>query len=109
MSTPYCPDPWTIGRLTRFHGNDGMTMPLRAITDDHPLFPHEIALVWAVNDDEDVYNARLIAAAPDLLRAGCDLLAAMDAEPQSAFGTDVTTELAVLRAAIAKATQDQPA
>jgi len=37
------------------------------------------------------------------------LLAAMDAEPQSAFGTDVTTELAVLRAAIAKATQDQPA
>jgi hypothetical protein len=26
MSTPYCPDPWTIGRLTRFHGNDGMTI-----------------------------------------------------------------------------------
>jgi hypothetical protein len=54
-------------------------------------------------------DARVMAAAPALLEACRNLLAAMDAEPMSGFGTDLTVQLAALRAAIAKATgREQP-
>lgn len=83
----HIPGPWEIGAETYFHGErsdngkSGRSLPLLPIkhSDDRP-FGREIALVWYSLRDQgeaaatDLANARLIAAAPDLLDGLKDLL-----------------------------------
>jgi hypothetical protein len=78
--------PWTIGDDCCVYGNHGMIRPFVAqIADDY-------------NDGETQANARLIAAAPDLLEAADDALADLE-------GYEFAAEtIRKLRAAIAKAT-----
>ena len=78
--------PWTIGDDCCVYGNHGIIRPFVAqIADDY-------------NDGETQANARLIAAAPDLLEAADDALADLE-------GYEFAAEtIRKLQAAIAKAT-----
>jgi hypothetical protein len=77
--------PWTIENNS-IYGNAGMIRPfIASVEDDH-------------RDEETNANARLIAAAPDLLEAADDALADLE-------GYEFAAEtIRKLRAAIAKAT-----
>lgn len=81
---------------------------------------HQIAKVWMMRGSEGVANARLIAAAPDLLEALQESLAALEYVVEQAGGPGCeheggvvcfckeNTAIGAARAAIAKAT-GQPA
>lgn len=94
METKHTPGPWQLERLTGDHDiGIRVTGP---VVSGYTAFirtgwPHENQRV------EQEANAKLIAAAPDLLEALMTLVSSYDAE-------DSFAELTVARAAIAKAT-----
>ena len=70
----HTPGPWKFGESTRFTNNGVRTMPLIPIIQaDGDPFLFEVALVWDLNDERTQSNARLIAAAPELL-AACEAM-----------------------------------
>ena len=78
--TAHTPGPWRAGASTFYPGLDG-PMTMRVYTD-HP--PTE----FEVTGDNITANARLIAAAPDLLAACRAMIAWDDAEKQGPdYGT----------------------
>lgn len=91
IMTQHTPGPWSVGY-------DGPSLP---IIDSHEGF---IAFVKQPDDDATEANARLIAAAPDLLEAlhGCEDFVAL---APSNLWTEraITNTLGKLRAAIARA------
>ena len=88
MTTQHTPGPWTTAN-NAIYGSSGLIKPLVAFLDDR------------FADDEAANNARLIAAAPDLLIALEACLHRLDEhDDQSA------PECLMARAAIAKATGD---
>lgn len=96
-NTKHTPGPWAI---TRYSTSDGQ---LRIVTDDNQALP-----LASVNYGDGITmkttaaNARLIAAAPDLLEALKKVLAF--AEAPVSMSADHDGILAEVRAAIAKAT-----
>ncbi len=107
--TQHTPGPWLIDRLTRRWGgntnNRYRHMIQRGEGDEFPSIA-EVPSNWTPYQDDHVAeaNARLIAAAPDLLAACRELLRyfvpsrdRMNAEQEAAFNT--------VRAAIARATE----
>ena len=82
MDAKYTPGPWNIGHSTV------VLMVSRGVI--------------GISHDEEFANARLIAAAPDLLEALKDCVAVMDRE--LAGLKVIQPELSAARAAIAKAT-----
>jgi hypothetical protein len=110
----HTPGPWEIGDETYFHGerNDrgksGRSLPLLPIRrpDERP-FGREVALVWyslkgqGPAEGTDLANARLVAAAPELL----DALAKLTAIVESRFeGLEIVALVPrELRAAVKKA------
>lgn len=96
----HTPGPWKFGESTRFTNNGVRTMPLIPIIQaDGDPFLFEVALVWDLNDERTQSNARLIAAAPELLEA-CEQVAL--AAEYGNLGTN-NSAVATARAAIAKA------
>ena len=86
--------PWTIGDDCCVYGNHGMIRPFVAqIADDY-------------NDGETQANARLIAAAPDML-AALEMVDRIWRHDQTA-NISPNSPLAIVRAAIAKATGETP-
>jgi hypothetical protein len=75
----HTPGPWVIGKETYFHavrsdgGKTTRSTPLLPIKEAGDDFPREVALVWHNLKGQgesaaiDIANARLIAAAPELL------------------------------------------
>ena len=62
MNVKFSPGPWVVKNGRYIYGNGGFIKPFVAsVEDDH-------------NDAETVANARLIAAAPDLLAALQDIV-----------------------------------
>ena len=86
MTTKHTPGPWHIANGVQIRSNRD-----------------QIAKIWMMRDGEGRENARLIAAAPDLLEA-LNELAACGAE---AWGEDRPC-VKWAHAAIAKATGEQP-
>ena len=86
MTTKYTKGPWHIANGVQIRSNRD-----------------QIAKIWMMRDGEGRENARLIAAAPDLLEALIEL-ADCGAE---AWGEDRPC-VKLARAAIAKATGEQP-
>jgi len=82
----FLPGPWTV-------------QPIGDETECNILGPAR-ELIATVSDNE----ARLIAAAPELLEAAKTALAVLEYEPEPKS----TKTLAILRAAIAKATGQEP-
>ena len=98
MTTQHTPGPWHVG----IGNGDGSIFPEvgRTRLEDGGTTLYPIAQVnrgW--NAVEDDANARLIAAAPDLLAALRFAESALDA-----YSGGESADLAVIRAAIAKAT-----
>lgn len=101
MTTRHTPGPWVYGFT---EGN----MPFADVwtLDKHPTGPgheteHRLHLATVYTDGADDGNARLIAAAPELLDGAERSLALLEAGMPSA-----TALIKDLRAAIAKATGD---
>ena len=83
METKHTPGPWIIGNPTEIHDVDGTRIVMCCQTSDD------------VTDDASEANARLIAAAPELLEALKGVVRVADR---------ATDEFDAARAAIAKAT-----
>lgn len=103
MNAKHTPAPWHV--CTGNHETFGNVLNIAAQEGDVPA----ICVISNVEDatEEDRANARLIAAAPDLLEA---LKAMLDAEPGYGWGGSSEAEIAaqeLARAAIAKATGEQ--
>lgn len=64
---------------------------------------------WQRHDDQDKANARLIAAAPDLLLAGRAAVAAWELPMTEESAATFETAIQLLRAAIARATDPKVA
>lgn len=112
MNNKHTPGPWIVdGRTNLPFRRVGIDQPLRAIHSTTAL-PIETALVW-VDNDAGEFNARLIAAAPDLLAAATQAnraihlyQTALDARLSHALSKaheTLTEAQAALEAAIAKA------
>jgi hypothetical protein len=122
----HTPGPWEIGQETYFHGDrsdrgkSGRSLPLLPIrhADERP-FGREVALVWyslqgqGPAEGTDLANARLVAAAPELL----DTLVKLTAIVESRFeGLEIValvpgelgTAVKEAKAAVAKATGESP-
>ena len=116
----HTPGPWVIGEETYFHavrsdgGKTTRSTPLLPIKEAGDDFPREVALVWHNLKGQgesaaiDIANARLIAAAPELLAACRDALAATAAitegwPEQRGIIETLDQYMATVRAAIAKA------
>ena len=99
MTTKHTPGPWYVGSGT-YEGRN--IYSVASVTDDDG-FTYQPIVASAEDDGIKCWdaNARLIAAAPDLLEALQNLSGALDAV---AYGA----ALAQARTAIAKATGDQP-
>lgn len=91
----HTPGPWTIEPFDNFDKSIVIREPGVAVDNDD------------VNHAEAAANARLIAAAPDLLAALRECLTVIDpeADPTHRSNREI---LAQARAAIAKATQKEP-
>jgi hypothetical protein len=103
MSTQHTPGPW-IGAGPSF-GDPFPRYTTSIVTEwehDDEGIVEICELPFHHRDDENEANARLIAAAPDLLNA---LVMVLD-DPQALDGRPRTAE--VVREAIAKATGEQP-
>lgn len=101
----HTPGPWVVNREKYAHITNtmfaGIVADICYVAGEEPLFvctPTD----WIVTADERLPNARLIAAAPDLLEALQDVLAWIDEIGAEAKRRD-TERLAPARAAIAKA------
>jgi hypothetical protein len=66
-TTKHTPGPWFTAGTTVLHGKNSRSLPLRAICSEHGD-PYEVTLVW-LDSAAGEANARLIAAAPELLAA----------------------------------------
>lgn len=82
------PGPWEV-----------VPVPRRSRQEIRAVDGPSIAEVYGYQDEDNVANAKLIAAAPDLLAACCDALAMLEREGSGFTATAQHT----LRAAIAKA------
>jgi len=89
MSTQHTPGPWVVYD----DSNDGKTNRIEIAA-----LGKTVARIYHSVPEEDLPNARLIAAAPDLLEA----LLELDAKPEH------TISWLKARAAIAKATGEKP-
>ena len=102
MDAKYTPGPWNIG------SSDLPVSRMSIHCKGHKDSCHStVALmvsrgVIGISHDEEFANARLIAAAPDLLEALKDCVAVMDRELAGLKA--IQPELSSARAAIAKAT-----
>ena len=90
----HTPGPWYIDGMGNLQGAVAITAGKQI---DGPEFQREELLAEVYGDAEDA-NARLIAAAPDLLAAGNAILAAWDKG-------DLAAAVRTLSAAITKATK----
>lgn len=93
----HTPGPWASNKYTT-----SVSVPLKAIDCERIGF--SIVFVNGHREKEAVANARLIAAAPDLLEA---LKEIADTDPVDA-ALDPQRAVRIARAAIAKATGEQP-
>jgi len=103
MTTQHTPGPWTAAdnswEFSTVYGSDGKAVALCRISDD--VTEETQSHFEAINEA----NARLIAAAPDLLTAWQRLLEYCDESDGSQYGTISTSLIRVLvKDAIAKAT-----
>jgi hypothetical protein len=93
-TTKHTPGPWEVDRYY-------WTLQRRLFGDDEP----EVQIIGRISeteDDEREANARLIAAAPELLENAQAALAALE-QPKT-YPADIEAAKAFLRSAIAKAT-----
>lgn len=103
-NTKHTPGPWivSVGLTGKLEIETATPVRFNTITAGTPI----ICDVWRHEDAEDfsgLANARLIAAAPDLLKALRGMLA-LDAESLRGYDDeDVSYEVRAARAAIAKA------
>lgn len=123
MTAKHTPGPWQVRDLGLFEWHRSPFNPWRRLLIHTPkpegsgptvLFAKSICELADPSTDTDMQsaNARLIAAAPDLLaacRAALSLIesehcCAISGEPEPEYAEDVER----LRAAIAKATKEQP-
>jgi hypothetical protein len=106
MSTfKHTPGPWATGEVYRDHwleivGNGGKRMVCGVMRVIRHKFDRDSRTIAKVPNDEGWSNARLIAAAPELLEA---LQLLLDAEYSDLVTID---DLGRAEAAIAKATQE---
>ena len=89
MTTQHTPAPWTVSD-NAIYGSSGLIKPLIAYLDDRFV------------DEEAANNARLIAAAPDLL-AALQMVNRVWSHDQTA-NLAPDSPVAIVRAAITKAT-----
>jgi hypothetical protein len=88
----HTPAPWVIAHGRCIYGSGDLVKPFVAsVEDDH-------------NDSETAANARLIAAAPDLLEALCEMLGAAEIDCMDDKSNVWRGLMINARAAIAKAT-----
>jgi len=92
MSEKHTPN-WVIGTFTR----NELTIPIHEARNGHP-----IVRVWGV-DSEAQERARLISAAPELLEALTETLAAFEA-----FASEVDWGKSFLQAATIRAANEAP-
>lgn len=73
--TKHTPGPWhvEIGQAACFHDGNRASI-VHSFRDNGEVIYRTIAEVWPGSEDIDLVDARLIAAAPDLLAALKDLL-----------------------------------
>ncbi len=96
MTGKHTPAPWVM-----VEADDGVEIGEgQWIGPDDGFTGYFIATVWGGHDGE-MTNARLIAAAPDLLKALVDLLQVNDGIPM--LGVEASRRIDAARAAIAKA------
>ena len=78
--TKHTPGPWKVSRDTRtiFASTEGAGVLIRGVEQTIPQIAHVIGNGFAATLEEQKANARLIAAAPDLLSACRDVLEALD-------------------------------
>ena len=104
--TRYTPGPWEIDTETRpaevctIHGVPAM--PTEGGLGQEWVYVRGEIGYWQADEEENLANAHLIAAAPDLYEALADLLAICDGDP------DEPEEVKWARAALAKARGEQP-
>lgn len=74
MKTTHTPGPWTCSPQPE----TGIDITIRS--DNYAPRPYVASITWGNSDlfrEQNIGNARLIAAAPDLLSAACEVEAAM--------------------------------
>lgn len=109
MTDKHTPGPWNINALSR---KMTITGNVHQVTDDK-RFPTAFVPAWDApakgeidGTEEALANARLIAAAPELLEAAKAALASSSLSESEPGGINILAVEAMLRASIAKATGD---
>lgn len=101
MSAKHTPGPWTVGDKNGYRANSVLAGD-NAVADVYGLPLHQH--IGKFTECEGLANARLIAAAPDLLEALTALVTFNDAPLNDRRPEGYGALLASARAAIAKAT-----
>lgn len=99
MTTQHTPAPWHIGPIT----SQGHNVQIRAVNQESPEFEVSVAILggWGTSKEENEANARLIAAAPELLEALIEAGKYLQGDVGCAYPQEL---FEVIQAAIAKAT-----